>query len=387
MKNMKLDSKFGLVFGGIGVLVGIFAALAVFFVWDGEFGAPIIVLILVGVAVLIVVASLGAALRKSVCEPAKFLAAQTSKLARGENIPEIKNMGDSELGDIAKSINKISSDMLALKKFVEELLSQAAREGARIEPPTELGAAFAEIGKTAERIAREYGDEIRDIVFLVEKFVAGDVNMSGKVRPAKAYSRALERLSIVLQNIQKDVKNLSQATIEGSFQNAAEIGKYEGDWKKMAESVNGARTAVLAQLQNLEENLIQLGRGELGARLKQDARGDFSKVKGAFNNAAAALDKNVNSVHLDVLAASSGTRPRSEYPADFAKIRTALTDLVDKAEKANTPTPTRTTNLRPTEARRGVTDAGRMSGAKKINEAALKGGQAAPFMRQDFGKY
>ncbi|HYE69624.1 MAG TPA: methyl-accepting chemotaxis protein [Anaerovoracaceae bacterium] len=81
----------------------------------------------------------------------------------------------------------------------------------------------------------------------------------------------------------EDVNMLSKATIEGELHTRAEIGKHEGDFKKIVAGFNQTLDAVVNPLYVAAAYIKKIGKGEIPPRLTQTYYGEFNEIKSSIN--------------------------------------------------------------------------------------------------------
>jgi len=361
MKNLKLDSKFSMAMGVVVAAVFVFVVMVltvlwmvadVGMLWLGIVGAA-------GVIVFIVVGVINKSLKDAVADPARRIAAQAAKLTTPRIDGELTGLNDDELGDIGNSINAAAAEIIALRQAVTKL----------------------------EKEAKENEDDMADALSAVRRLTRGDSII--RLRTGRPYTEAMNSLVGVIGGLHSDMATQATAATDGNFLKAIDESKYEGNIKKLAQQTNAAAAAIAAQIGQMEQALGQLGKGHLTGRIDQTGKGDFAKLNNSFNNAATNLEKSINNINADILAASNRGQLRADYPADFSKIRDSLMDLLRKMDGGSpSPAPTLTRPLvrganDNSNTRQRSSDANHMSGASK----AILPGLNKDYMRNDFGKY
>ncbi len=92
-----------------------------------------------------------------------------------------------------------------------------------------------------------------------------------------------------------DAGLLSKAAVEGKLGVRAEVGKHQGDYRKIVEGVNATLDAVIGPLNVSAEYIDRISKGDIPPRITDSYSGDFNEIK---NNLNACIDA-VNSLVAD----------------------------------------------------------------------------------------
>jgi len=119
---------------------------------------------------------------------------------------------------------------------------------------------------------------------------------------------------------------LVEASRAGRLGERGKVDQFEGDDRKLIESVNTMLDAILLPIGEGNRVLAQISAGKIDELITQTYSGDHEKMKQAVNNVAAALQNMANDVDLLVQAAADG---KLATRADAAKHQGAFRKVIE----------------------------------------------------------
>ncbi len=117
-----------------------------------------------------------------------------------------------------------------------------------------------------------------------------------------------------------------EASRAGRLGERGKVDQFEGDDRKLIESVNTMLDAILLPIGEGNRVLAQISAGKIDELITQTYSGDHEKMKQAVNNVAAALQNMANDVDLLVQAAADG---KLATRADAAKHQGAFRKVIE----------------------------------------------------------
>ncbi len=168
-----------------------------------------------------------------------------------------------------------------------------------------------------------------------------------KLPGKKAFINAvIEQVRSNLKALIEDANMLSDAAIEGRLNVRADAARHQGDFRRIVEGVNRTLDSVIGPVNGIAAAIETLGSNDMTAALDGDFRGDFSKVKAAFDQA---MD-NINGTLFQIVdaveqvglsadqlnsASQNMASTSQEQAASAEEVNASLTET-DSQVKANT---------------------------------------------------
>ncbi|MCL2350746.1 MAG: HAMP domain-containing protein [Defluviitaleaceae bacterium] len=392
MRDMNVKSRFLLVFVIIFIMAAAFVGISIF-IHTSEVSGNTALFVLggSGAVLLLLILIFAAVLSSSIQQPIRDLSALSSRLAQGDASAKNMNVGGGEFGQIAEHIEKISADISRVKAYFSSLSQYATRGGsAPVLPHEHLSGAILDIADTGGSIVKSILEEFDTAADHAQSLASGNTNTGGH-RQARAHTRALDGLTKTLSSLQTDIDNFAQAVAGGNFGYSIPEGRYEGQWRKLAVSLNESMRMALSQVSQIEDGMNKFAKSQFDGKINADMRGEFGKIKTAHNNVCVQITKNIGDIHNALVNVAAKTRPSGDFPQDFAKLKTPITDIYEKIP-APAPIP-RPSVAKPKGFSQNETASGRDKGNYSRMSGAYKGNAAGnasvkhDFTKNDFGKY
>ena len=124
----------------------------------------------------------------------------------------------------------------------------------------------------------------------------------------------------------EEILRLVEASRAGRLGERGKVDQFEGDDRKLIESVNTMLDAILLPIGEGNRVLAQISAGKIDELITQTYSGDHEKMKQAVNNVAVALQNMANDVDLLVQAAADG---KLATRADAAKHQGAFRKVIE----------------------------------------------------------
>ena len=146
---------------------------------------------------------------------------------------------------------------------------------------------------------------------------------------------SFRRSAAAVRRLVEDTTRLAQAAVQGDLRVSADSGQHQGEYRKVIESVNAARDAVIAPLNVAAEAVASISRGEVPQKITAGYAGDFRALMDNLNACIGSLEGLVelNQV-LKRMAVNDYTASLDgDYPGVFAELRRSMEEM--KARAAN----------------------------------------------------
>jgi methyl-accepting chemotaxis protein len=170
----------------------------------------------------------------------------------------------------------ISRKVSTLKQAAEKLATGDVRVEIRDNDQDELG----QLGVAFQTLV----DSIKLRSKEVEAIAAGD--LSAEVRPTSeedVLGRSLVRAVAALKGLIAEAGWLTKAAVAGELSTRGRVEKFEGDYRKIVEGVNGTLDAVIGPLNVSAEYVDRISKGDIPPRITDNYNGDFNAIKDNLN--------------------------------------------------------------------------------------------------------
>jgi len=236
------------------------------------------------IGAFIVAIFFGWVIARSVSRPVKKMVMAMKKLALGDVTATVEVDSSDEIGDLAKSLQAVVTNI--------------------------NGAASA-----------------------AEKLASGDLTLRLKEQSDKdILGQSINRCVANINLLANDTNLLVQAALAGKLEVRADVSKHSGDFRKIVEGVNSTLDAVIAPVKETAIVLQKMAQGNLQDRVKGDYKGDHAQLKNAMNDTIEALDNYVGEIS-EVLRELANSNLKvgiaNDYKGDFVHIKDALNLIIN----------------------------------------------------------
>jgi methyl-accepting chemotaxis protein len=286
----------------------------------------------------------------AVIGPLNVAADYVDRIARGAIPPKITDTYQGDFNTIKNNLN-LAIDNINAMVADADLLVKAAQEG-RLATRAEAGRHQGDYRKIVEgvnatldavigplNVAADYVDRIARgaIPPRITDTYHGDFNV---------IKNNLNTCIDAVNTLVADAAMLAEAAVEGRLATRAEAGRHQGDYRKIVEGVNATLDSVIGPLNNIGAAIDALGNNDLSASLEGEYRGDFLRVKEAFDNALERMNATLYQI-VDAVeqvgqsaerlnAASQNVASTSEQQSSSVEEVTSSLEETDSQVKANT---------------------------------------------------
>jgi methyl-accepting chemotaxis protein len=145
--------------------------------------------------------------------------------------------------------------------------------------------------------------------------------------------QAINNVAIVLQDLQKELARLIEASKEGQLSDRGKPEQFKGAYAEIVRGVNTMLDAILLPIGEGNRVLIQVSNGKIDELIAQTYKGDHEKMKQAINNVAQVLQglhKELARLTEDSIAGKLNERGRHEqFSGAYAEIVRGVNGILD----------------------------------------------------------
>ncbi len=243
--------------------------------------------------------------------------------------------GDHE--KMKQAINSVAVVLQGLQKELEGL-TEASRQGQLSErgKPDHFQGAYAGIVKGVnemlDAILLPIGEGNRVLAQVSQGKIDELIAQTYKGDHEKM-KQAINSVASVLQDMQKELARLTEASREGQLSERGKSDQFQGAYAGIVKGINEMLDAILLPIGEGNRVLALISSGRIDELIAQTYKGDHEKMKQAINNVAGALQRMTGDVNNLVQASKDGkltTRAdAAKHQGDYQKIVQGVNELLD----------------------------------------------------------
>ncbi|ACT48161.1 methyl-accepting chemotaxis protein [Methylotenera mobilis] len=149
-------------------------------------------------------------------------------------------------------------------------------------------------------------------------------------------SSTMAAMSTMQANIKlliSDIALLSQASQQGRLATRAEVGRHQGDFRKVLSGVNDTLDAIVGPLNVAANYVDRISKGDIPEKIVDHYNGDFNTIKNNLNTCIDAVKNLVNeAISLENAAIAGHLNNRGDvvkYQGDFRKVVEGFNNCLD----------------------------------------------------------
>jgi methyl-accepting chemotaxis protein len=178
---------------------------------------------------------------------------------------------------------------------------------------------------------------MRDLTGAARKVAAGDLDVHLEVKSEKdQLSTAFLTVARVVGDLKAELGRLATAAREGRLNERGEAERFTGGYAELVQGTNEMLDAVLLPIQEANQVLEQVARGDFTSKIDGEYQGDHAKIKENLNRTIdslrAALQR-IRTTSTTIAASSSQIRSTSQSMAGAAEETTRQMQSVSAASQ------------------------------------------------------
>src|ERR1700735_1611494 len=199
--------------------------------------------------------------------------------------------GDHE--KMKKAVNNVAVVVQNLQKEMARL-TDASKEGQLSDrgKPDQFQGAYAEIVRSVntmlDAILLPIGEGNRILAQISNGKIDELIAQTYKGDHEKM-KQAVNNIALVVQNLQKEMARLTDASKEGQLSDRGKPEQFQGAYAEIVRGVNAMLDAILLPIGEGNRILAQVSNGKIDELIAQTYKGDHEKMKQAINNVAGVL--------------------------------------------------------------------------------------------------
>jgi methyl-accepting chemotaxis protein len=258
------------------------------------------------------------------------------KLSQGNIDFKKLDEDDKEYGDIYRYINKLQSQIKQTDELSSNLTTQVSYGNLddRIDS-SNLNGVFENIAQNSNYNVDLIVSAFRDLGETIEKISGGD--LSAKITndyegDLGFFKEKVNKLSDSLSMIIDDAQLIKQAISKGELSVRIDIDKYSGDFKLIHSATNDAIEIMDSLIKNINNNLLEMGKGDFSHRIDCEYVGSFATTKESINQFADSVEQTLNSINNSLISLADGDfdmKMEGQYKGAFEVSKNSINIVID----------------------------------------------------------
>jgi methyl-accepting chemotaxis protein len=284
----------------------------------------------VGIVIALFVLSLMAAVVVAVMTTRKVLAQMggepedAARVAQAVASGDLDSRIDLKAGDSTSIMAAMDAMQKALKRFAAAQAAMAAQHDAgeidATMPAESFSGAYRDMATSVNTLVQSHIAVKMRVVEVVKAYASGDLTVQMDRLPGKKaqITNAMDAVRMSLQSINEEVQTLVDAARRGEFGVRGEPEKYQHDFRRMVESLNGLMQVAESGLDEVAKALSAMADGDLTRRITADLNGTFGKLKDDANRTAQSLSDIVSQIREATESITTASKEIAQGNADLS---------------------------------------------------------------------
>ena len=235
-------------------------------------------------------------------------------------------------GDHEKMKQAVNNVAIVVQKLQKELvrLTEASKEGQLSDrgKPEQFQGAYAEIvrgvNQMLDAILLPIGEGNRILAQISNGKIDELIAQTYKGDHEKM-KQAVNNVAIVVQNLQKELARLTEASNAGQLSERGRLDQFRGAYAEIVRGVNSVLDAVITPLNFTAGQIDRISKGDIPSQITDTYHGDFNAIKNNLNTLIVAMNE-ITSASEEIANGNLTVVIRERSPQD--KLMQALSSMV-----------------------------------------------------------
>lgn len=126
---------------------------------------------------------------------------------------------------------------------------------------------------------------LRAAVQIAEKIAAGNLSVKVNILSENdVLGRSLSVMIDTINDIVKDINNLTASALEGKLKIRGDEGKFGGEYASIIKGVNSTLDAVVNPLNQTADYVDRISKGDIPEKITENYKGDFNEIRNNLNS-------------------------------------------------------------------------------------------------------
>ncbi len=222
----------------------------------------------------------------AVIQPLNMTAEYVDRISKGD-IPS--KITDDYRGDFNEIKNNINQLIDTLDFFVNDMRTmykeQKAGEIDILMHPDNFLGVYKEMSEGVNNVANIHISNLLKILGILKSYAEGNMSEVLEPLPGKQViaNEAMDLLRNNLLNVITELNTVSEAVVMGRLDLRGDAGKFKGAFNDIVGGINDTLDAVINPLNITAEYIDRISKGDIPAKITDDAKGDFNEIKVNIN--------------------------------------------------------------------------------------------------------
>ncbi|MGC3996709.1 MAG: methyl-accepting chemotaxis protein [Anaeromyxobacter sp.] len=272
----------------------------------------------------------------AVQRPVAVAADYLGRVARGEIPPQLTEKWEGDFGAIEAALNGCISTLDGLLTDMDRMSrAQVAGDIEAFVDPARFQGAWRNLAGGVNAGVKLHVDAILEFLKVLEAYGSGDFAPRLRPFPGKQAlaNQVVDGVRDNLRAVAEQVQALTGAAVAGRLDARADAARFQGDWRKLVEGVNGTLDAVVGPLTVAARALERIAAGDVPAAITGQYQGEFARIRDSLNQCIAAVGRLVadaDGLSRAAVAGQLSTRAdASRHQGDFRRIVDGVNRTLD----------------------------------------------------------
>ncbi len=316
----------------------------------------IVIAVIIGIVVSILLAN-------AITNPVREIEGVARNLAQGKISSNVKHKSDDEVGQLANSVVIVSTTISSLVDNINKLVVDYNKGNidARIDESLFEGE-YKTLSSGINSIVDSAVNDTLEIIKAFGQLGSGSFDTTIKNFPGKKAiaNEKFNELKQTINSLDKDLSVLIENAIQGKLDSRVNSGSYSGGWNKITIGLNNLLTSVHNPIQEVNDILTQLSKGNFDVHINKNFKGSFAEMMVSLDTMVKAIGSYIEEI-TDILAKIAEGDLRNnisrDYVGKFGLIKESINNIGS--------------TLRSTISEIKVSSSNVLIGAKQISQSSM----------------
>ncbi|MCL1925486.1 MAG: methyl-accepting chemotaxis protein [Defluviitaleaceae bacterium] len=260
--------------------------------------------------------------------------------SQSDAIAEGRAIQKSNFVDTSFGLNGISSEFGRNLSIIEKLINDITQvhekhlSGSykyRVNDSSYEGA-FRAIAQGLNEMLEYHTGSKKEILDTIAEIINGDFKAQlRQFEGEESYiNKTVDSIVENIENLANGIKEIADKADEGDLQYRLDVHKYNGEWKTIAEELNGVLVAVDNPISEIVTVMKNLQEAKFNQKVSGEFKGAFEVMKLAANDVVTSLDKYITEINNSLSAIAEGDLTRKikfSFIGDFKSIENSIVTI------------------------------------------------------------
>ncbi len=292
---------------------------------------------------------------------------------------------DGKVGQIrilCEGVNDLMENTATVFTDIQRIFSHLSAGNLSERITRDYAGSFAQIKDDANATSDKLAGVIGDVDQVMRALALGDLTQRITREANGVFGQVKLNLNGAIDAVARlvsDADLLSVAAVQGRLLTRAEPGKHQGDFRKIIEGFNGTLDAIVNPLQEIQNVLQLMERGDMTQTVHGSYQGAFAEIKDVINNTVSRLAETLQEVRAAADALTSAT---GQIASTSQSLSQAASEQATTADQTTASIQIMSGSISQNSDNARITDGIATQAAKEAAEGGLAVTQTVDAMKQ-----